>query len=333
MPATRFVSAVRPARPSPQLLSERSATMQRLRTQVADTARRLAWPRIQVPAHQVYFRFVDHTASYLKTYSDLFRLPPDNDGVGGKSRSNRFTGLLPDGSVGLSGSYWGTSNGVAAEDHYYQCWKGYDGSGPPRLMAAYGHVLVQRILGKLKYGMDGDVPQQLLFSGNSATNLLVARTIRPIESLNLNLGSDEVQDFLAKVEVHFKPMLDALQFPTLQAAIEDPDFRDFARSVAFGGATGSRSEGIWVRSVREEAKGLRGFDPDDANNLVLVGQGRDTLTDRLVGCGVIEIRSDSNGLQVSAAPLIGPDARYADPSPMSLMVIPTPEPGPPPRKD
>lgn len=310
------------------LAARREVAMRTLRLQVSDTARRLAWPRIEVPANQVYFRFVDHRASYLKTYTDIFSLPPDHEGVGARSTANRFTGLLPDGSPGLNGSYWGTADGVAAEDHYYQCWKDYDGSGPPRLMAAQGHVLVQRALGKLKYGMDGEVPTQLLFSGNCAANLLVARTIRPVASVNLNLSDDRVQDFLAKVEALFRPQLDALEFPSIGAAIEDPEFRDFARSLAHGAASAGGAEGLWVRSVRDQARGLAGFDPDQANNLVLLGDARGTLTDRLVGCGVIEIRSDAQGLQVSAAPLHGQDARYADPAPKALMVIPTPEPLP-----
>lgn len=308
--------------------ARREAAMRSLRLQVSDTARRLAWPRIEVPANQVFFRFVDHRADYLKTYADIFSLPPDRENVGPRSATNRFTGLLPGGAPGLNGSYWGTADGVAAEDHYYQCWKGYDGSGPPRLMAAQGHVLVQRALGKLNYGMDGEVPQQLLFSGNCAANLLVARTIRPVASVNLNLSDERVQDFLAKVEPMFRPQLDALAFSGIVAAIEDPEFRDFARSVAHGAVCAGGAEGLWVRSVRDQARGLAGFDPDQANNLVLLGDPRATLTDRLVGCGVIEIRSDAQGLHVSAAPVHGQDARYADPAPKSLMVIPTPDPVP-----
>lgn len=298
--------------------------MRKLRRAVSDTAKRLNWPTLTVPAHKVFLRFVDHQASYLREYNDVFTLPPDGPQLGALSESNRFTGMLPDGSPGLNGSYWGTADGVAAEDHYYKVWKDYDGKGPKRLMAAHGHLTVQRTMGKLKYGMDGDVPSQLLFSGSSATNVIVARTIHTLRALNLDVSDGEVQQFLKKVQPEFQAHLDALQFPGLIHAIEDPDFRDFARSLAHGACSQLKPEAIWVRSVRAADVALHGLNKDSAHNLVLIGNARDTLCDRLVGCGVIQIRSDAKGIHVTAAPLFGAESPYADKQPKSLMVIPQP---------
>lgn len=308
------------------LTRQRVATMHGLGRAVSNAARGLNWMAIEIPAHRVFLRFVKlDSSSYLREYGDVFAVPPDGRNLGAHSLDNRFTGLLPDGQPGLNGSYWGTADGAAAEDHYYAVWKEYDGSGPKRLMATHGHQIVQRTLGKLKYGMDGDVPQQLLFSGSAASNVIVARTIRPLTALNLDVSNPRVQLFLKRMQPVFQPYLDALRYPDMLSAIEDREFRDFARCLAHGACSVMKPEAIWVRSVRAADAALHGLNKDAAHNLVLLGDARATLTDRLVGCGVIQIRSDSgHGVVVTAAPLFGADSPYADRTPKSLMVIPQP---------
>lgn len=224
----------------------------------SNLAKSIDHPVITIPANEMFMRFVPQNAGYLKNYDDVFRLPPNVDGgsggkgLGGYSDANRFTGVIGGGALGLNGSYWGKADGVAGEDAYYSMWKDYDDSGPPRLMAKYGFVTVQRAAGALNYWEDQDVPKQLLFSGNSATNIIVARTIRPIRCLNLNLSDPAVQAHLKQNQPKFQQLLTGLEFDSLGEAIEDSEFREFARQYAHGACLKMLVEGIWVRTVRHE---------------------------------------------------------------------------------
>jgi hypothetical protein len=278
-----------------------------------EIVKKVAFEIKYISPDSVFMRFVPENATYIKNYSDLFRLPPDEEGKGGYSNSNRFTGITNKGTLGLNGSYWGTANGVAGEDTYYSMWRGYDGSGPPRLIAKSGYVVVQRAKHALNSWEDQDIPKQILYSGNNATNIIVARTIKPIPCLNLDFGDPVVQSLVARCEPLFRQMLDALEFNSLEEAIEDPEFREFAREFVHAACKETQVEGIWVRTVRHElGERLDGFKKEGACNLILLGNGNETLTDRLVGCGVIKIRSNSNGLEVTAVPLQGSQSPYND---------------------
>jgi len=285
-------------------------------------------PLILVPANDMFMRFVPDESQHLKNYHDVFRLPPnleagdDFNGAGGLSISNRFTGAIG-GGCGLNGSYWGKADGIAGEDAYYSMWKGYDGSGPKRLTAKYGHVMVQRAAGALNHWEDRDVPRQLIFSGNTCTNIIVARTIRPIRCLNLDLMDAVVQAHLKRQQGAFQQLLTGLEFDSMAAAIEDSEFREFARHYTYGACLAMGVEGIWASSVRhQEGQLLRGFNKDAAHNLVLLGEAKGTLCDRLVGCGVIKIRTtDASGLTVMAEPIIGKHAAYDDGQIRALTVI------------
>lgn len=116
---------------------------------VSELSESIAHPIITIAANEVFMRFVPEHCDYLKNYGDVFRLAPNEagdsgKGIGGYSDTNRFTGVIGNGVLGLNGSYWGKADGIAGEDAYYSMWKDYDGNGPPRLMAKYGHVMVQR---------------------------------------------------------------------------------------------------------------------------------------------------------------------------------------------
>ena len=81
-------------------------------------------------------------------------------------------------------------------------------------------------------------------------------------------------------------------------------------------------DAIWAQSARvEDASGLAGFDASEASNLVLIGDGRSTLTDRVVGLGVIEIRSDDTGVSATVAPIHGKGARFDDGQERSLVPV------------
>ncbi len=166
-------------------------------------------------------------ASYLSNYYAVFRLPPDEDGPdeksakGAYSLTNRFTGALTKGAPGLNGSYWGTPMGVAAEDAFYNKMFGeHDGTGTARTGPVSGHVVVQRAQAALNQWEDREMPSQLLFSGNSNANIIVARTIRSQLCLNLDLGDPAVQYHLKKIQPAFQPLLDALSFSTIAEAID-----------------------------------------------------------------------------------------------------------------
>jgi hypothetical protein len=285
-------------------------------------------PLTLVPANDMFMRFVPEKSKYLKNYHDVFSLPPDLEadddtkGAGGLSTSNRFTGAIG-GGRGLNGSYWGKADGIAGEDAYYSMWKNVDGSGSKGLRAKYGHVMVQRAAGALNHWEDRDVPRQLIFSGSASTNIIVARTIRPIRCLNLDLMDPVVEAHLKRQQGAFQQLLTGLEFDSMAAAIEDSEFREFARHYAYGACFTMGVEGIWASSVRhQEGQLLHGYNKDAAHNLVLLGEANGTLSDRLVGCGVIKIRtSDASGLTVTAEPIVGKHTAYDDGQIRALTVI------------
>lgn len=309
-----------------QYVAPRRQVLERQPNTVRDLMRHVDLPRFDLPANEILLRFVSHPPQYPQNYSGLFSVPPDiqgGNGVGGYSRGNRFTGVQPNGALGTNGAYWGLPSGVAAESFYYTCLKGWDGSGPLRLPARSAPLAVEWLSGLLGYGVDSEMPKQLIFSGNCCTDVIVARSIRKIVSLNLNLGDPDVTSVLDAVQARWAALLDSLQYNSIAEGIADPDFPDFARAVAHAAAEKTGAEAIWAQSARvQDAAGLQGFNPAQASNLVLLGDARATLCDRLVGLGVIEVRSDPQGVHATVAPLHGKGARYDDGVTRALAVIP-----------
>jgi hypothetical protein len=297
---------------------------------VLHTARSLCHPVFINPANQIVVRMVPHDVAYLPDYASVLRVPPDNDGLNGGAKSgafsttNRVTGEIGGGHPGLNGLYFGTPMGVAAEDTFYSVWDDSNDDGPRRLMPTTSRVVVQRMKDGLNRWEDQDTPEQLIFSGRSNANIIVARTIRPVRSLNLNMRDPMVQQHLRAIEAKFKDILAALEFNSLEQAIEDPYFREFTRQFVFGAAEGTGVEAIWASSVRtEEAGGLPGFDKDEAQNLVLLGQGNQSVSDRLLGVAVISVRSSATtGLEVTAEPIHGKHSQYRSSHSCQLVVTP-----------
>ena len=235
----KLLPIVRRATPlySKVVAAQRAQVIQRQLSAVSDLVKVTDFPVHLVAANQVLLRFVEYPSSFPLNYAGVMSVPPDIQakGVGGYSRDNRFTGARPDGSLGLNGSYWGLPDGVAAEDLYYSCLKDWDGCGPKRLLAHTMPMVVQWQKGLLGYGVDAEIPQQLVFSGNCCTDVVVARTIRSIISVNLNLGDPVVQQALDSAVSRWRALLDSLQYNSIQEGIADPLFPDFARAIARGG--------------------------------------------------------------------------------------------------
>jgi hypothetical protein len=309
---------------SPEAALQRAQVMQRHPRAVSELVKATDIPMHEVAANTVVLRFIPYPSSFPLNYASVMSVPPDikAKGVGGYSSNNRFTGARPDGTLGLNGSYWGLPDGVAAEDLYYSCLKGWDGSGPKRLLARTTPMAVQWQKGLLGYGVDAEIPKQLVFSGNCCTDVVVARTIRTIVSVNLNLGDPIVHQALDSASSRWRALLDSLQYNSIQEGIADPFFLDFARTLACAAAEKSNPDAIWAQSARvEAASGLAGFDTSKASNLVFVGDGRATLTDRLVGLGVIQVRSDATGVHASVEPIHGKGARFDDGEERSLVPV------------
>ncbi|CAN5712131.1 hypothetical protein BH11PSE8_BH11PSE8_04120 [soil metagenome] len=289
------------------------------------------FPLTEVPANHVVTRYVDLPQTYVKDYKGILTLPPDSragekgpKALGGYSEENRYSGLLTDGTIGLSGSYWGDANGVAAEKYHYAAWDEPLKPKPgdvPRLMAKHGYVHVQAAYEAWRFGLAESMPRRVLFAGACSSELFVARTIHRMQVLNLRLNDPEVVEFLERHTHAFEEVLDPLGFADMQSAVADPDFRDLARTLAFEAVQACRAEGILASSVRQEVEHLSGYDGISGCNLVLTGKGESVAWDRLLGCGVIQFRSGPDGLTVTAAPLFGMNAAYVDKSPKSLMVI------------
>ncbi len=306
-------------------VAHRRQVLERHPNAVRDLVRSTDLPMFELPANETLLRFVTYPSPYPLNYQGVFSVPPDiqgGDGVGGYSRNNRFTGVQPSGAAGLNGAYWGRPSGVAAESFYYSCLKGWDGSGPLRLPARTTPMVVEWLNGLLGYGVDSEMPKQLIFSGNCCTDVIVARTIRKIVAVNLNLGDPSVKALLDSVQSRWAGLLDSLEYNSIAEGIADPDFPDFARALAHAAAVKTQPDAIWAQSARvEDAAGLQGFDASQASNLVLVGDARTTLSDRLVGLGVVEVRSDADGVHASVAPLHGKGARYDDGVVRALAII------------
>jgi len=314
---------------SKAMLDERTEALRRTRGEALRIARSIPLPVHVVPAHQVLARYVPHDASYLPDYPSLLRCPPDSGmpgrETGALSTANRYTGAIDVGQPGLNGLYCGTADGVAAEDNYYKVWKDYDDQGCRRLMPTTGRVVVQRIRDSLNRWDGQDVPEQLIISGSTNANIVILRTIRPVRSFNLNLRDPAVRQHLRAYEPKFRDLLKLLKFESLEDAIEDPLFRDFARQFVFGACEGSGVEAIWASSARiDEAGGLPGFDAGRAQNLVLLGEANQSVSDRVVGVAVISLRSDpANGIEVIARSLHAPDSPYPPLDRSGLIVRPS----------
>ena len=308
---------------SSAMLARRTEVMKKAGMHAIKTSSAINHPVIDVPADSVFMRFVKPNVKYLSNYSEVFEFPPDKDDfkTGAYSVANRFSGAIGAGQPGLNGSYWGLPMGAAGEDAYYS--KGFDEPASRRLLASKSHVTVQRAAAALNHWEDKEIPKQLLFSGNTNANIIVARTIRSIRALNLNLFAPEVQAHLKSIQPKFQALLDDLEFSTVTEAIEDGYFRDFARHFVYGACHG-KLEAIWASTVRhEEAMALPGFDKDAAQNLILLGEGKESLSNRLVGVGVITIQSSAaDGLVVSARKIHGTTSPYYDDKPNALMIIP-----------
>jgi hypothetical protein len=310
---------------SSAMLARRTEVMKKAGLHAVNLSKAIKHPVIDIPANSVFMRFVKPNVKYLSNYSQVFQFPPDIDDhkMGAYSLTNRYSGAIGEGKPGLNGSYWGLPMGAAGEDVHYSRGFGEPAWRPD--LACKSHVTVQRAAAALNHWEDKEMPEQLLFSGNTNANIIVARTIRGISGLNLNLFSSEVQAHLKAIQPKFQALLDDLEFNTVTEAIEDGQFRDFARHFVYG-ACHDKLEAIWASTVRhEEAMAMPGFDKDAAQNLVLLGKGHEPLTNRLVGVGVITIQaSDADGLVVSARKIHGTTSPYYDGTPNALMVIPKP---------
>lgn len=228
-------------------------------------------------------------------YFGLMRQVPDPS-KGSFSKFNRFSGAKYDGDRGMSGSYWGTLSGTSAECYYYNFVHGYDpnAGGPLRLMPSMEPIAVIGANSSLPYYAEEGAPELLPQAGNFDANLIMARTVRRIETLCLDYANPRFLEWQQRFTQKARAELDDLQFNDLIEAIYDPEFKSFSRLIANNGYVNG-CEALTAKSVRAKEYSAPEFDPSDANNLVLFGHDGKSLSGMLVGTGMIEMRSDITG--------------------------------------
>jgi hypothetical protein len=212
----------------------------------------------------------------------------------------RADGVTP----GVSASYWGSTDGISAEGFFYSCLLGYDPSvGPRRLLPPMTPLIIAGAQSRLPYHAEQGAPSMLPFSGSYNTNILIARTVRDIEVVDMDVASDRFQDWNSRISRAVKAELDALGFEDFAAAITDSEFKDLSRLVA-NLAYANAHEALAAKSVRQSVYDAPSYDASQANNLIIFGRDREPFTDKLVGTGVIEIRPDPiAGAQATIKPL------------------------------
>jgi hypothetical protein len=269
------------------------------------TVNKLTFPTRITPAGTTVFRFVGNNPSRKLDYFDLFcQLPPGPD-RGSRSSFNRWSGLRSDGvTPGVGGSYWGSTHGISAESFFYSCLRGYDPSvGPRRLLPSMTPLVVAGVQSRLPYHAEEGAPKVLPFSGNYDTNILIARTVRDIEVVDMDVTSARFQEWNYRVSRSMRAELDGLEFSDVAAAINDGEFKELSRLVS-NVAYANAHEALVAKSVRQNSYSAPAYDPNEANNLVIFGRDREPFTDKLVGTGVIEIRPDPTaGAQATIKPV------------------------------
>jgi hypothetical protein len=264
-----------------------------------------ALPVRRTPAGTTIFRFVPSNPSPRLDYFDLFRQLPPGDGSGSDSSLNRWSGRRADGITrGVSASYWGSTDGITAENFFYSCLRGYNPhSGPRRILPSLTPLLVAGVNERQPFYAEEGAPKQLPFQGNNNTNILIARTNRDITSVDMDIASDRFQAWNARISRQLKSHLEDLELKDFAEAIGDSEFKELSRLVG-NCAYANSYEALTAKSVRQKSFAALGYDPNQANNLVIFGRDNEPFTDKLTGTGVIEIRPDPTlGASASIKPV------------------------------
>lgn len=153
-------------------------------------------------------------------------------------------------------------------------------------------------------------------------NIVIAKLIRNIETVDMDVTSDQFEDWADSITKLARAELDDLEFPDIAAAIEDPEFREIPRLIG-NLAYANGHEALGSKSARRDRYDVPAYDPTNANNVVFFGVDKEPLTDKLVGRGVIEVRlnTDVGAPSPGAKATIRPMSVYPGPPNSSLLVI------------
>jgi hypothetical protein len=278
------------------------------------------FPTQVIPGGTSLFRFIDqkYNLSYFQVFSQL----PPGPRRGADSLENRWSGRKSDGlTPGISGSYWGSTDGVSAETFFYSCLKGYDPSaGILRLLPNMAALFIGGLSSRLPYCPEGvDVPPELPFSGNYSMNIVIAKTICNIETANMDVTSDQFKDWAHGITKSLRAELDDLEFDDIGEAIQDGEFREISRLVG-NSAYDKGCNALRSKSTRRHGYNAPAYDPTNANNVVLFGKDGEPITGMLVGKGVIKVRpsTEADARGPGAKATIEPMSVY--PSPPNSMI-------------
>lgn len=183
-------------------------------------------------------------------------------------------------------------------------------------------LLINGLQDRLPYCAERDAPAELPFSGNYNMNIVIAKLIRNIETVDMDVTSDQFEDWADSITKLARAELDDLEFPDIAAAIEDPEFREIPRLIG-NLAYANGHEALGSKSARRDRYDVPAYDPTNANNVVFFGVDKEPLTDKLVGRGVIEVRlnTDVGAPSPGAKATIRPMSVYPGPPNSSLLVI------------
>ena len=230
----------------------------------------------------------------------------------------------------MSGSYWGSTHGISAETFFYSCIKGYDPSaGPLRLLPNMSPLLIAELQSRLPYCPERlDIPAELPFSGNYNMNIVIAKTICNIETVNMDVTSDPFKEWAHRLTKLLRVELDDLEFNDIGEAIEDGEFREISRLIG-NSAHGRGYKALASKSARRDAYDAPAYDPTNANNVVFLGKDGEPVTGELVGKGVIEVRPnpDVNARGSGAMATIKPMSVYPSPPDSTISIYNPPESG------
>jgi len=252
-----------------------------------------------IPYETRVYRYINPSPGRRLDYNKLFRQRPG----GSTADAARWSGPKDGATPGVSGSYWGSLHGMAAECFFYSTLDGYDPkAGPLRLLPPMTPLFVGEARSRTSYLAGEDDPKQIPFSANYNTDIIIAKLMRDLEVADMDVTSEAFQEFNYRLSREMRAELDLLEFTDFSDAIGDPDFRDLARLVG-NEAYAKKLKGLVAKSARAGVYKASAYDPKKADIVVILGEESESFSPIVFGQAIIEVRTDENGPTAKICPI------------------------------
>jgi hypothetical protein len=238
-------------------------------------------------------RFQDLNSFWKPSQSDLLRIGPD-----APRKDHRWSGILPNGSPGIGGSYWGTIHGVLAEDFFYNVKKNFT---PPKsrfIDSKYAPLVLNGRSRLEKY--IAEIPTMIPVNGGHLSDILIGTLKQDCQVLEMHPGSEWFCEWNKQLSHVLKEPISTMGYETIADWMFDPTDRLMSRLVANIGSDCNET-GVFAASARaEDLNWSSGFREDLANNLALFGGARQSISNLISLEAILEIRPSPNEGTVTA---------------------------------